>query len=520
MRFPGFGWLVILAFWPLSPLFAGSTVVGSGTPASCTEAALNSAITVANGTFGIVTFNCGAAPHTLVVTSEKALATGVIVDGGGKITLSGGNNTRIFNLFQGAAVELRDITLTRGQAGGGGCLLAIGSAEKPTTLALNRVTFNICQSSSFGGAIAGTRANITVTDSLFFANVANLDGGGAISLNTGSLTSLRTTYRFNGALSQGGALQIWFSSSSFENDHILSNGVSPAAGSTASQGGGAVLLRGSIANVRQSRIHDNSANNLNGGAFRLLDGSDLLLEDTFLHSNATEATGLGGAVHIDASSLLTSRRSTFANNLSAVHGGAIYNQGELRIEVSTFSRNRSFNLGPAIEVADTGSLNMVSATLYDNTAFEDFTTGQLDWGPSTTVVIHNSLFVNGSFPWPACSPGNAATVTFTAWEQGNCGSGVGNRPLAFTEVRPLSRSCGGLAPDYTPTHSLKSPFLIVIDNGSCRVGDPVLDQRGGSRPVGAACDIGATEYRATCDLTLFEDGFEFGTTSAWSITTP
>lgn len=520
MRFPGLGWLVILAFWPLSPLFAGSTVVGSGTPASCTEAALNSAITVANGTFGIVTFNCGAAPHTLVVTSEKALATGVIIDGGGKITLSGGNNTRIFSLFQGAAVELRDITLTRGQADGGGCVLAFSSTEQNAILTLNRVTFFLCRSSSYGGAIAGTHADITVTDSRFEQNVAFVDGGGAISLNTGSLTSLRTTYEFNGGSGQGGALQLWFSNTSFDNDHFIDNRISAAPGPTANQGGGAVLLRGSIANVRKSRVQTNIAGSLNGGAFRLLEGSDLLLEDTYLHDNETEVTGLGGAVDIDATSLLTSRRSTFAYNLSAVHGGAIYNQGELRIEVSTFSRNRSLNLGPAIEVAGNGSLNMVSATLYDNTAIDNFTTGQLDWGPSTTVVIHNSVFVNGQFPWPACSPGNVATVTFSAWDLGSCGSGVGNHNIAFTEVRPLSRSCGGLAPDYTPTHSLKGPFLVVIDNGSCRPGDPVLDQRGGSRPVGTACDIGATEYRETCDLNIFEDGFERGNTSAWSITTP
>lgn len=520
MRFPGFGWLVILAFFPLSPLFAGSTVVGTGTPASCTEAALNSAITVANGTFGIVTFNCGPAPHILVVTSEKALATGVIIDGGGKITLSGGNNTRIFSLFQGAAVELRDIMLTRGQADGGGCLLSIGSAEKPSFLTLNRVTFELCQSSSYGGAIAAARTNITVLDSLFRFNFALLNGGGAMSFNTGDLSSQRTKYDSNGGNGQGGALVIWFSNASFDNDNFVGNSISTAPGPTASQGGGAVFLRGSIANVRKSRIQTNYARDLNGGAFRLLEGSDLLLEDTYLHDNETRITGLGGAVDIDSTSLLTSRRSTFSYNVSAVHGGAIYNQGELRIEVSTFSRNRSFNLGPAIEVAGIGSLNMVSATLYDNTSIDNFATGQLDWGPSTTVVMHNSVFVNGQIPWPACSPGNVATVTFSAWDFGNCGSGVGNHNIAFTEVRPLSRSCGGLAPDYTPTHSLKGPFLVVIENGSCRPGDPVLDQRGGSRPVGTACDIGATEYRETCDLNIFEDGFERGNTSAWSITTP
>ena len=50
---------------PLVDTSKPTTVVGTGTPASCT-AALDAA--VARG--GIVTFDCGTAPTTLTVTSE------------------------------------------------------------------------------------------------------------------------------------------------------------------------------------------------------------------------------------------------------------------------------------------------------------------------------------------------------------------------------------------------------------------------------------------------------------------
>ena len=69
-------------------------VVGRGTPASCTSAAVVSA--VAKG--GIITFNCGPKPVTITMTATaKAVNTShrIVLDGGGKVTLSGGGRLRI-----------------------------------------------------------------------------------------------------------------------------------------------------------------------------------------------------------------------------------------------------------------------------------------------------------------------------------------------------------------------------------------------------------------------------------------
>ena len=48
-----------------------TTVVGNGTQSSCTESAFTNAI--AKG--GIITFNCGSSPYTLVLSSEKIILT-------------------------------------------------------------------------------------------------------------------------------------------------------------------------------------------------------------------------------------------------------------------------------------------------------------------------------------------------------------------------------------------------------------------------------------------------------------
>jgi hypothetical protein len=70
------------------------TVVGAGTSDSCTPDAFVTA--VAKG--GVITFDCGPDPKTIVLTTEAKVHndTGpVVIDGGGKVTLSGGGKTRI-----------------------------------------------------------------------------------------------------------------------------------------------------------------------------------------------------------------------------------------------------------------------------------------------------------------------------------------------------------------------------------------------------------------------------------------
>jgi hypothetical protein len=71
-------------------------VIGNGRPASCTSAAV--VRDVAAG--GIITFNCGPKPVTIVMTSTASVIKVrhlVVLDGGGLITLSGGGKRRILS---------------------------------------------------------------------------------------------------------------------------------------------------------------------------------------------------------------------------------------------------------------------------------------------------------------------------------------------------------------------------------------------------------------------------------------
>ena len=72
-----------------------TTVVGSGTPGSCTSAAFVDA--VAQG--GIITFDCGPDPVTITLDETARgfndMGPEIVIDGGGLITLSGGGSHRI-----------------------------------------------------------------------------------------------------------------------------------------------------------------------------------------------------------------------------------------------------------------------------------------------------------------------------------------------------------------------------------------------------------------------------------------
>src|SRR5262249_55010357 len=70
------------------------TVGGTGTPASCTSGALVAAVAAG----GVITFDCGSRPTTIVLTATAKIFNNkgpIVIDGGGKITLSGGGNNRI-----------------------------------------------------------------------------------------------------------------------------------------------------------------------------------------------------------------------------------------------------------------------------------------------------------------------------------------------------------------------------------------------------------------------------------------
>ncbi len=184
------------------------TVVGTGTPESCTFAALASA--VSNG--GVITFDCGADPVTIAVTAtlELPIMKDTVIDGGNKITLDGGGSVQILRFdspnFQAldTRVTVQHIAFKHGAIAGS---MPIPPAPAPCSQGFN---------DGEGGAIYVRDGNLTVIDALFEDNTAaplGPDvGGGAIRMlgSKHGLIVASSTFRNNQA-SNGGAIGCLFS---------------------------------------------------------------------------------------------------------------------------------------------------------------------------------------------------------------------------------------------------------------------------------------------------------------------
>ena len=115
-RLPDFGNPTGHAYVPPAgravPTRRPTTVIGRGTPARCTSRAVVRA--VAKG--GVITFNCGPNPLTITMhATAKVENTShrIVIDGGGKVTLSGAGKRRI--LYQDTCDKRRTWTTSHCQ---------------------------------------------------------------------------------------------------------------------------------------------------------------------------------------------------------------------------------------------------------------------------------------------------------------------------------------------------------------------------------------------------------------------
>src|SRR5229473_3588860 len=105
---------------------AFACVVGTGTSASCTEAALNACLPGGGGFDGTVTFACGGAA-TITVTSTKTISANTTIDGGSVITISGGGTVGVFSVNSGVTFTVENLTIANGAAPNGGAILNSGT---------------------------------------------------------------------------------------------------------------------------------------------------------------------------------------------------------------------------------------------------------------------------------------------------------------------------------------------------------------------------------------------------------
>ena len=339
--------VVTLALFSRSPAaFAADATVGTGTPASCTETTFNAALAIVQGDIkgGVLDFNCGPDPDIILLSSVKNLANFVVIDGGGKMTLSGQDLTRLFSINQFGVdgrteVTIRNITLTRGNSGAqpfGGAVLV----NATTRLDLNNVTIsNSLAPTSGGGVAAAPNTLLNVNNSRFISNLSA--NGGAIA--TSALTTITGSVFTNNNASggEGGAIQSYVQNLLVTSSSFSGNGASE---------GGAIYKRAGALRITESSLDQNSAQFDGGAIYAFEDVNNLVLESNYLRAN--RAGQEGGALF--ARSEVYVFQSSFIDN-NARSGGALSVIGALDIRKSTLANNAATLRGGAISLFANGA---------------------------------------------------------------------------------------------------------------------------------------------------------------------
>jgi CSLREA domain-containing protein len=219
----------------------------------------------------------------------------------------------------------------------------------------------------------------------------------------------------------------------------------------------------------------------------------------------------GGGVFIYSLSTVTIDRSAIVGNTGASGGGVFHAGDNLVVVNSTISGNTAtVQYSGGITVDDWAYLTSIeSSTITGNTGPESSAASFWNIASiSNTIFDGTCAFVSpfGSLQSEGGnleSPGDTCTLVHPSDQVGVSAAALALGPL---------QNNGGV----TPTHGLLDGSA-AIDTGS-NAYCPDADQRGWQR-WDPTCDIGAFEVGAI-GPPIFDDGFEDGTTGAWSATTP
>jgi len=380
------GWrgvgLLFLTCLAVPPHAVAGGAVGDGTPESCTEAALEAAL--ASG--GSVTFRCGSAPLKITVTSPKTIAKNTVLDGGGRITLSGGGTTRILSVTKHTALTLRNLSLTDGHGGQDQSDGAVGGAVyiREGKLSATNCTFANNSAENLGGAIFNLLGRVTLTDCSFSNNSAG--SGGAVETQSNLRFSItRSTFSNN----SGGAIDSF----------------SPGRGKAtvdkctfANNSGGAIKRSGLLA-VSNSTFSNNSSGGGGGGIFHSASRGGGRLSVTNCTFVSNSSAGYGGAIDSSggkASEMLSVTNCTFVSNSSTGSGGAIKRgSGKLAVTNSSFSSNSARSGGAIASV----NLTVTNSTFANNSAGAadvGGSGGAIDAGAGVAAVSNSTFFGNSS----------------------------------------------------------------------------------------------------------------------------
>ncbi len=279
---------------------------------------------------------------TLTLTSgELNLNQNVTITGPGtsSLSISGGNNSTVFNVSAGVSASISGLTITEGFAGprGDG-----GDIDNTGTLSLSSVNVNL-GSAELGGGLYNA-GSVIITNSVFSSNTAGQLGGAILNAANGIITATGATFTSN---------------------------------STVQEAGGAICNENATLSLTNSTLTANTSGTY-GGAISNFALGTLIINNSTLSNNTADLWG--GAIFNFTAASLTITNATISNNKADdIFGGGIYNyQGTADITGAVLSNNTSDYGGGAI-ASFLGTLAVSGCTISNN-------------GNSTTQTIGGGIY--------------------------------------------------------------------------------------------------------------------------------
>ncbi|MGC4068469.1 MAG: choice-of-anchor Q domain-containing protein [Polyangiaceae bacterium] len=441
-------------------------VVGTGSAESCTASALSSAISGG----GNVTFDCGAEPVTIGISSAIQVTKATVVDGQGRVTLDGGGRSQIFVVSSNNSLSVRGLRFIGGKA------------PEDT------------EAAGIGGAVSGNwRSKVEVIGCTFEDNVA-ARGGGAVAVWTGSSLTIVSSRFLRNVSWYGGAVYSLLSPLTIVNSEFVDNSTTLQKGFG---DGGAIGTDGASESPNDSiggtieicgsEIRNNKGNGSGGGAYIWMYPPDTAIIDrtTIANNdvvkNASGQGSIGGGMRI-SNGEITIRDSSLLSNTSIGNGGGLYLDcaPSCTIANSTFFANKNTaGWGGAIFSGTTSGKFLINNSTFANNA-QQGTSGNAFFG-SATWGIHNSVFLDNG----CANKGTGANVLQWSTTSKNAGSGPCiNGVVAKDPLLSAPADNGG------PTDTM----LPGTGSGVLQAGTSCeeKDQRGEPRNS-ATCDLGSVE---------------------------
>jgi CSLREA domain-containing protein len=294
---------------------------------------------------GTIEFSGSLSGGTITLaTAELAIAKNLIIDGSAlasRITISGNNARRVFNISSGYTVTLKSLVIANGYVNG----LRGGGISNDGTLTVTGSLFSgNTAANQWGGAIAN-QGTLTVTNSTFSGNTATNGDGAAIVNGAATLIVTGSTFSGNNAVA-GGAIR---------NDGTATITNSTFSGNSATPyWGGAIVNFGTLA-VTNSTLGWNSSSNSGGGISNRNPGSLNLINTIITFSTGGDCvtdSALGGT---SKNNLITNTGANACNLSNGVNGNVIGSNPNLGALASNGGSTQTFALVAGSPAIDAGN---------------------------------------------------------------------------------------------------------------------------------------------------------------------